>query len=822
MRAAPGADLSSLLRRFRLQAGFSQQTLAERASISVQAVSALERGSRKVPYRYTLDRLAEALSLTPEERTELERSTKRARGRHVDEAAIVSPNNLPRQLTAFFGREEAVEEVVALLGGAPLVSIVGTGGAGKTRLAVAVGNAVLATFSDGVWFVDLSPAIDPDLVPQAIAGALHVEESAARSLPQTLVSYLGQKRLLIILDNCEHVMSGARAIADTLLHECPNVALLATSREGLGTAGERAYRIPSLAVPRGTPTPQEALRYGAVELFVDRMRAANSRAGITGENVGSIVEICTRLDGLPLALELAAARTTLLSPSQLCAGLDQIFEVLGKNDGTAISRHATMRAVIDWSYDLLPAPARVLFARLAIFVGGFSLESARDVCCDEQLAAAGLVEMLASLAAQSLIAVNFESGEARYHFQEATRQYALEKLEQHGERAIVAQRHATAFVRVAERLDRDWYDAPGRSWFDEAEREVDNFRAALHWSFSEPTDRGPGLVLAAALARVWYSIAPVEGRRWVRHAIDCTGAQTPPDLLARLYVSDAELCSSLGEYKASLSAAQHALELGDRLDDLQRARAEQVAGSALGALGRAEEGQALLENALATARRLDNRRMQALVLGDLGTARSRCGDIEGARTFYAAALEYYEALNLERPAASIAGNLAEVEFAAGDAAAALQLAEQARAGHEATQNRRSVANDLCNMAAYLIALDCFDDARAYGREALAATSDVKRTVLTAFVLQHLAAVAALQPLSGDARDAAGRERAAMLLGFVDGWLAKLEAPREFTERQEYERVVASLRASMGDRLERVMARGAEWTEAAAVAASLEM
>jgi predicted ATPase len=779
----------------------------------------LERGSRKNPYRYTLDRLADALALTAEERDELERSSRRARGQRLDEAAVTPPHRLPRQLTAFFGRAESVQEIIGLLTAGPMVSIVGTGGAGKTRLAVAVGNALLGTFPDGVWFADLAPVLDPNRVTQAIAAALHVDESPTRSPAETLVSYLAHKRLLIILDNCEHVMPGARAIAGTVLRECSEVALLATSREALSVAGERAYRIPSLAFPRGTPTPEEALHYGAVELFVDRMRAVDTRAALTAENVEPIVEICLRLDGLPLALELAAARTTLLSPAQLCAGLDRIFDVLTKNDGTNISRHATMRAAIDWSYALLAPPARLLFARLAIFVGGFSLESAGEVCCDEQLLPVALLDMLSALAAQSLIAVDIERGEARYHVLEATRQYALEKLEQHGERARIEQRHASAFVRRAERLHRDWYDAPERTWFRQAEEEVGNFRAALNWSLAEGHDAGAGSVLAAALARVWYSIAPVEGQRWVRLALASSDDPAPHALL---YVADAELCGSLGEYTASLAAAQRAMERGDELEELQRARAEQAAGSALGALERPAEGETLLESALTRARALRNRRMEALVLGDLGTARSRRGDIEGARTFYAEALACYEALHFERPAASIAGNLAEVEFAAGDAASALQLAEQARAAHEATQNRRSFANDLANMAAYLVALDCFDDARAIGREALAATRDVKRTVLTACVLQHLAAVAVLAPHAGDRTGDAVLERAATVLGFVDAWLTKLEAPREYTERQEYERIVASLRATLGDRLDGMLARGGDWTEDAAIGAALAL
>ncbi|MGB8964169.1 MAG: helix-turn-helix domain-containing protein [Candidatus Cybelea sp.] len=822
MLTTTGADLSSLLRRFRTQAGLSQQKLADRALISVQAVSALERGSRKVPYQYTLDRIAEALALTEEARIELELSARRARGLRLEESVKTPPQNLPLQLTSFFGRAEVVKEIVDLLAHTPLVSIVGTGGAGKTRVAVAVGTALLNSFADGVWFVDLSTINDSALVPQALAAALRVQESPNRPLLEALIAYLGRKRVLIVFDNCEHVMSGARMVVESLLRECPDATLLATSREALSVTGERAYLIPPLAVPlRGIPTPEEALRYGAIELFVDRMRAVDSQVVVTRENVEPIVEICRRLNGLPLALELAAVRTAVLSPSQICERLDSVFNVLTGNVTSVIPRHQTMRAIIDWSYGLLSSQARLLFTRLAIFSGGFSLESASAVCCDERLPAVDLLELLSSLVAQSLIAVDFKRENSRYYLLEATRQYALEKLEENGERTALAQRHLVAFLQVAERLDRDWYDAPERSWFQDAEAEVGNFRIALAWSLAERRDLCSGRVLAAALGRIWYSIAPVEGRRWVRLAIDCSDDETPPEVLARLYVADAELCGSLGEYKASLSAAQQALQLDDGLDELQLARAQQAAGSALGGVGRDGEGQTLLEVALAVSRLLDNRRMQALVLGDLGTARSRCGDFEGARRFYADALAYYEALNLERPAASIAGKLAEVEFTAGDAARALQLAEEARAAHEAMQNRRAVANDLCNMAAYFIALDCFDDARACATQALLAVRDVKQTVLTAYVLQHLAAVGVLQGQSEQRRVAAAPKRA-MLLGFVDAWLTKLEARREYTERQEYERVIAALRAAMGDHLASTMAHGAEWTEAVAVAVALEI
>jgi predicted ATPase/DNA-binding XRE family transcriptional regulator len=824
LRAVATSDeFGALLKSFRTQAGLSQQMLADRALISVQAVSALERGYRKAPYRATLERIADALELSQEARQKLERSSERSRGPRHAEQDPARAHNLPRQLTSFVGREEVVSQVLELLETAPLVTIVGTGGAGKTRAAIEVGYRLLNRFPHGVWFVELARLNDPNLVPHALAEALRVQESPQRSLFETLSAYLAQKRLLIILDNCEHVVSQARVLAGTLLRECPNVALLATSREVLNITGERTYRIPSLAVPnQRLPSPDDAVKYGAVALFVDRIRAGDSCFEVTTENVESVVEICRRLDGLPLALELAAARASVLSPQQICDRLDRVFDVLTDGPQISVPRHSTMRAVIDWSYDLLSSQAQLLFERLAIFAGGFTLETATTVCADEKLPQKDVLESLSSLIAQSLVMVEFAHGAARYHLQEAARQYALEKLESRGEQNTHAQRHALAFLQVAFRLDKDWYSASERSWFHEAEAELDNFRAALGWSLGERNDLRSGCLLAGALARLWYSLSPVEGRRWVRLAIDSVNEKTRADELAHLYIADAELCGALFESAASLASAEHALRLRSVLDDLQVARAEHADGSALAATGKGSKGEAMLQKALDAAERLDNRRLQALVLSDLGTAHSRRGDVNGARRFYAEALARYVSLGLERPAASIAGHLAEVEFEAGDPAAALHQAEEARAGHAATRNRRSEAADLSNITAYLIALDCFDDARVYAARALQAARDVSSPVLTAFILQHVAAISAVQAGWAEAAPVKDLEEAAMLLGFVEARLRSLGAHRDYTERQEYERIVASLRPALGERLDEVLALGAQWSEDVAATVALEL
>ncbi|MBV8197508.1 MAG: helix-turn-helix domain-containing protein, partial [Candidatus Eremiobacteraeota bacterium] len=790
-------DFGALLKQFRARAGLSQQMLADRALISVQAVSALERGYRKVPYRETLERLADALGLDGRQKSLLELSARKARGIRALQRTSWVHNNLPRQLTPLVGRERVTQDIAQLLGDVRLVSIVGPGGVGKTRASIAVAEQLLDRFAAGVCFVDLAPLTECS-AEQAIASALGVQEGATGSMLTTLCTYLAEKPLLIVLDNCEHIVGEARRIAGSLLSECARIALLTTSREPLQIPGEHVYRIPPLDVPPSSDiSPEEALSYGAVALFAERVSSADARFELNAADVEPVVQICRSLDGLPLAIELAAARATALTPAEICARLNAVFSLL-RSAGHGVPRHETMRAVIDWSYRLLSSQARLLFERLAIFSGGFTLEAASDVCAESDLLQEDVFDVLTSLIAQSLVMTEFARGASRYGLLEVTRQYAFERLEMRGETQAAAQRHLLACLALAERLDRDWYTADETAWFHDAQADLDNCRAALRWAISHRNDLKRGCRLTAALARVWYSFSPSEGRRWINAGLECEH-EISNDVSALLFIANAELSAALGEYAASLRAAERALLRRDACDEVQSARALQAAGSAHCALGESGKGERLLGEALEIARRLGNSRLEALVLGDLGTARSRAGDVDGARALYAEALTLYLELHLERPAASIAGHLAEVQFAAGDATAALQRAHEALIGHERTNNRRSAANDLSNMAAYSVALDRFDDARLYAAQALGVALEVKATVLTCYILQHIAAAGALHP-----KNSRAPERAAMLLGYVDSRLTSLRARREYTERQEYHRVVDVLNDRFAGKLAEVM------------------
>ncbi len=725
------------------------------------------------------------------------------------------PNNLPRQLTSFVGRDAVVAEIAALIETHPLVTLVGTGGAGKTRCAIQMGAELLDGSGDGVWLVELAPISDAALVANAIARALNLQESPNRPLLETLLAYLKRKRLLLILDNCEHVIEEARHVAGALLQGCPEVRILATSREPLNVAGEATYRVPSLSAPsvNQSVTPHVAARYGAVQLFVDRAVSNNNRFALTHENAPHVAEVCRRLDGIPLAIELAAARVKVLSPQQLAQRLDERFRVLTGGDRSALPRQQTMRALIDWSYDLLTEQERALFRALAIFAGGFTLEAVSAVCSDERSDELAALDCLSSLVDKSLVQAEPAGSGTRYRLLESTRQYAREKLIESGEEEAVARAHAAAFLALAEQLDRELDTIPDRSWLAQAEPELENWRAALEWALSGAGDVPLGQQLAGALWLVWGYCTPVEGRRWARAAREAIDAVTPAPVVARLYLLEAHLDVVLSQNKAAHAAAHEALaryrELGDQRDV---AEAQSRAGYALVHLGRIAEGEALLGEALEAARALGARRLVPRVLQGLAVAHMFSGDMAGARVLYAEALTICKALGAERAVAQVALNLAETEFYAGDASAALRLANEALVALRALNATRSVANVLCNMAAYLLALDRYDEARARAREALALSRDVQLDVMLAVALQHLAAVAGLRSDS---------TRAARLLGYVDARLNALEALREYTQQQEYDTIRAALREALGeDEITHLMAEGSAWSEDQACAEAM--
>jgi predicted ATPase/class 3 adenylate cyclase len=732
------------------------------------------------------------------------------------------PNNLPRQLTSFVGRDEVVAEVSKLLEKFALVTLVGTGGAGKTRCAIQIGAELLDGSGDGVWLAELASISDPTLVATVIAQALNVQAPPSQPILDTLVAYLKRKRLLLILDNCEHVIDEARSVASAILHACEEIRILATSREGLNVSGEETYRMPSLSVPSSDRfSTEEASRFGALQLFIDRALSSDKRFALTTENAPHVAEICRRLDGIPLAIELAAARVKMLSPQQLAQKLDERFRVLTGGDRSALPRQQTMRALIDWSYDLLSDDERTLFRKLSIFAGGFTLESATAVCSDATIDELAVFDLLSSLVDKSLVQAEPAGSGTRYRLLESTRQYAREKLSESGMYEAVARAHAAAYLALAEDLDDARETTPDRAWDTRVELELENFRASLGWALGARGDVLLGQQLAGALRPVWVTFGAAEGRRCVQTAAEVADAQTPLSTLAALDLAEASLAAVLTQHKASLAAAQRALaSYRDLGDPLRTAQAQRFVGRALVLLGRIPEGEAVLTQVLAEARRLGARRLTGLALESLASARQSVDDLAEARQYFAEALALFRSIGAERLGAVVAINLAEAEFRGGDAATALRLASEALAADRAFNDTRTVKDAPCNMAAYLVALERYDEARTSAHEGLAAARDSQAAVHVAFTLQHLAAVAALGP-NAETPSREEHARAARLLGYVDARLAALEALREYTEQQEYDKMLPALRDALGaDECAKLMNEGSTWSEDQAVAEAM--
>jgi predicted ATPase/class 3 adenylate cyclase len=736
----------------------------------------------------------------------------------------VLDNNLPQQLTGLIGRQADVAAIKELALESPLVTLIGAGGIGKTRTALQVAAELLESFADGVWFVDLAPLQDPALVGTTIGTVFELQEpGGGRTMLDSLVSYLKPKKLLLVLDNCEHVIEAASTTVAALLRACDGVKILATSREHLSVQGEKLYRMPSLGVPEPstTLTAAEALEYGAVDLFVARAAMANGRFALTNENASVVAEICRQLDGIPLAIELAAARVRILAPKQLAEKLGERFRLLTGGDRTALPRQQTMRAAIDWSYDLLSAEDQRVFRMLSVFAGSFSLETAAAVCAASGLDEFDVFAIVASLADKSLIHAEHGDELFRYRLLESTRQYGAEKLAESGDFEAVAELHAATYANVAEAIVVDYDTAPHGHWVALAEAELENVRAALTWSFERGTDPSVALRLAATLHRTMALFNAREAQRWLTGAVERCDDATEATIVGRLALAQAFLSNVFNQFAAVYANAQKAIACLDLSDNPRaRADAQRMAGRALIYLDRAAEGEALLETSLAAHRRLGSRGTGA-ALRDLAIARASAGDLDRSRHLFAEALRDFEHREDLGNVAQTVGTLAGVEFQAGNVEAALGYAAQALEALRKLKRRLSIAWILGEMATFSIAGESFDDALGQARESLAVATDLPSALFTVHALRQIAIVAALRPHADERGRVEDLERAARIVGFVDVRLAELETTLEPAEQRQSDAARARLREDLGEeRFEHFRIEGSHLTEDRAIATAL--
>ena len=580
----------------------------------------------------------------------------------------IRPNNLPVQLTSFVGREREKAEVKRLLSTTRFLTLTGSGGAGKTRLALQVAAEVLRDFPDGVWLVELAALSDPSLVPKAVASALDVPEQPGQGLTETLVGFLRGKSVLIILDNCEHLVAACADLTTALLRACPNLRILATSRETLGVTGETTWRVPSLSVPdpQRLPPLDRFTEYEAVRLFIDRAVASAPQFAVTSGNAPAVAQVCHRLDGIPLAIELAAARVKVMAVEQIAARLDDRFRLLTGGSRTALPRQQTLRAGMDWSYDLLGPRERAVLRRLSVFAGGWTLEAAESVCGGAGVEVTSILDVLTSLVDKSLVVAETQQGEARYRFLETIRQYAHDRLVEAGEEADVRAHHRNWYLALAEQAEPEVRGPAQVMWLGRLERDHDNLRAALQWSLeSDPKD---GLRLAGALWWFWYVRGHfVEGRRWLETLLNSTS--DAPDYLRALALHSNGYLAFQGQsdYAAGRLLCGESLTMWRKVGDKHGIA---LALNSLGLLASEDGDQAtayaLLEESLTVRRELGDRGAVGVSLMNLGLVARRRGDLAAARTLYEESLAMFRELQHAHRIAMVLHNLGLVAHLQGD------------------------------------------------------------------------------------------------------------------------------------------------------------
>ncbi len=797
--ASPSSSLTfgDLLRRYRLAAGLTQEELAERAHLSVDAIGTLERGERQTPRKETVQLLASALALSADDHALLEAAARRQRvpvPTADRTSAVPLPTgavlpkpmgHLPTPLTSLLGREHEEAAAVHLLRREDirLLTLTGTPGIGKTHLALQVAAdlqdpAPDGVFSDGVFLVELAPIVDPALVLPTILRTLEVQEvSGVLTTPlATLMAYLRTRRLLLLLDNFEQVVAAASQVTE-LLRACAGLKVLVTSRILLHVQGEHRLTVPPLALPdlAMLPPAEELVQYPAVALFLQRAQGARPDFRVTTDNAPMVTEICARLDGLPLAIELAAARVSLLSPQQLLARLDRRLPLLTGGARDLPERQQTLRATLAWSENLLSSEERRLFRRLAVFVGGCTLEAAETICFAPEGAAPLSIDVLdgvGRLMDQSLLQHWEEGGEARFGLLQVVREYALEQLEASEEATALRRAHATYYLRLAEIAEPGLLGSQVRTWLRRLARELDNLRAALAWARDQ---RELELCLRASRALVEFHVEAGDVREaW--HWLQALLALVLPAGLSQDGVATA------------VRTGFPALVLAKALDD---------AGAVAGLAGEVDESVQLLEHSLALCRTLGDRAGEGQALFDLGCCASRQGDLAQAVRLYEASLELLrEAGDLWWITYALAC-LADQRSRLGEFNRAEALLEEALPLARALENPIRLSLVLINLGDVAREQGDWSRSLALEREALAQAKAIAKNRYVALALAGIGLALSAQGLSEPAVPT--QQCAVRLLAAAISYFERIGLPEHsIADSHPFERAVMVRHAILGD------------------------
>jgi predicted ATPase/class 3 adenylate cyclase len=738
----------------------------------------------------------------------------------------IIPNNLPALLTTFIGREREVEELKKLLKPVPagsagegqgnlrprLITLTGPGGTGKTRLSLQVASQVLNGYPDGVWLVELAPVSDPGLVVQAVAAPLSVREQPGRPLEAILADTLQRKQLLLLLDNCEHLIDECARLADIWLQACPKLRILASSREALGIGGEQAFRVRSLALPPGQNglSMEELGSYEAIRLFVDRAQAVKADFVLTGDNADAVLQICRRLDGIPLAIELAVARVRVLSPEQIAARLDDRFRLLTGGSRTALPRQRTLQALIDWSYDLLSEPECVVLRRLSVFSNGWALEAAEAVAGVEPIEPYDVLDLLEQLVNKSLVVAEESELGVRYRMLETVRQYAQEKLAVSGEADVTRDRHLAYFVELSQQAAQAWVELRPGDWYTRVLPEGDNLRAARAWALEH--DLKAALQLVATVSSRWNRILPAaEALRFAEKALAQAEAspmfldpETLPEarrLLAAGLASASWAAFAAGLNPRALEYAVRAAEIAEEEGDLMAlTSARGLAATAAVSLGDMTSAQKWSQQALALAAETDNRFMMAMALiVSLSPLSGASLDSEENRA------RWEQGMAMLRQGGDLWGLGMGHQIAAlgylftGNSEAAVSHAEQSLAFYTEVGDvhfaniPRSVLADVARQRGEL------DRAAALYPAIMLVWRNQGNLGAVARCMECLAFISHAQALrSGEDARIGGLNTAAALLGAADGIRQAHESPMTAIEQPEYDAELSAIREALGE------------------------
>ncbi len=826
-------SFGELLKYLRRRAVLTQRELAIAVGYSESQISRLEQNARVPDEAAVAARFMPALDIEHDPEwaarlIELARAAPHITSTLPSLEHERAPGNLPIQLTSFVGRAGELAQITALLSPFPatmnvvrMLTLTGTGGAGKTRLALEAAEMLSRSFPDGVWFVELAALTEPSRVPHAVARVLDIHAEGRRSLLATLTGHLREKRLLIVLDNCEHLLDGCAQLVEALLQACPDLRILATSREILDVPGEYVLRVSSLPTPdpRAVPSLDAVMTYDAIRLFVERATTVDREFTLNGNNAPAVISICHRLDGIPLAIELAASRLRMLSAEQLAARLDDCFGVLTDGSRTALPRHQTLRGLMDWSYDLLTPEEQTLLRRLAVFVGGWALEAAEAITAGDDIAAADVFGLLAHLVDKSLVVAETHAGPARYRMLEPIRQYALAKFDASGEEIAVRRRHAEHYLAlVAAAGDLKDFEAQGPQldWIAHIDADADNVRSAVAWVQAAPEGRDLEMRF---IIPILMNLTPEKVDNpalFVETALVHARESKALPQAAYILYSTGNYLEYLGEFEAAHARYAEALAMYREMGDLRQV-AETL--ERLGCLAR-EQGDAaaarlLLDESTALFRQLGDTQAEWAMCLTLGEVAVLQEDAAWARALLEEALvEFRSRSNIQMTgwALNHLGHTAQLE---GDFERATQLHEESLALF------RIIGTEVPNLAWDLQSLgEC---ALGLGNSRLASTRLAEALGMfhgygyrpgVAWCLAGLAGVAALERQP---------QRAAQLWGASESLRTSIGARPAPAARATRERLLAAVREQLGEmEFAAEWARGQALTVEEAIAHALEL